>query len=96
MNKTQYQQAYRLSRMLWNAYLNDDKAGKKLIRRCVQQYFTHIEFLYAERSRIMSYDEFVTASSEKIYRFNPEYTMKSWSQMVRRQFERRLKEIYQN
>lgn len=96
MNKTQYQNAYRLSRMIWKAYLEDDKIGKKLIRRAIQYHFTHIEFLYAERSRIMSYDEFVTASSEKIYRFNPEYTAKSWSQMVKRQFARRLKEIYQN
>lgn len=95
MNKTQYQQAYRLSRMLWNAYLNDDKAGKKLIKRSVQQYFTHTEFLYAERSRIMSYDEFSTVYCQKGHYTYSEYNpIQVWN-MIKRRFPNRLKEVYQ-
>lgn len=96
MNKAQYKQAYRLSRMNWKAYLEDDKIGKRLIKRAISQHFTHIEFLYAECSRIMSYEQFTTAYSEPIYSFNPEYTSKSHKIITERQFKRRLQEIYKN
>lgn len=96
MDKKKYTQAYRLSRMLHQCHLDNDRKGKRAIREIMKQSgIDFLEQLWAERSRIdYNHQEFITAYPEKIYMYNPEHTPDRNKMLNRRLFERRLREIY--
>lgn len=96
MDKKKYTQAYRLSRMLHQCHIDNDRKGKRVIREVMKQCgIDHIDYLWAERSRIDGiHQEFKCVYGSRVFGYNSEHTPeRNWMILVN-QFKRILNETY--
>lgn len=101
MNKQQYQQGYRLTRLINQlSFYPDrtDRIGKKCIRDEMKAIgLNHIDTAWLQTNYMNGFDScLITAYSEKIYGYNSEHTPVNNRKINNKLFFRRLQEIYRN
>lgn len=101
MNKQQYTQGYRLTRLINQlSFYPDrtDRIGKKCIRAEMKALgLNHIDTAWLHTNYMSSFDKrLITAYSEKIYGYNPEHTPANNRRINNKLFFSRLQEIYKS